>query len=226
LIANATEWTYFSDNLDFIDEMELQAILASYRTSTNQDTIDAGKVPTSRTVGGKSLNIDVILTASDVGAASADQGIPRYTQTKDGTQLDHVCRIQPGTIAYILITARIISTDTGGVYILMVDRHTNNSGIEKYALLGSQGSAGRIGYTLNANGTVDIWHWRTSSTPSYGTWMRPITLTGSITGRDDTIPQPDIANITELTLPIYVPAPPVSSETVTLRCVGGVIQWV
>jgi hypothetical protein len=52
LVAGAEEWTYFSDNLDFIDETELEAALAEKVDSSSTGTIaeDTDKFPASAVI--------------------------------------------------------------------------------------------------------------------------------------------------------------------------------
>lgn len=53
------------------DEISGVVDLSEYRKAADQDTIDAGKVPTSRTINNKVLTEDITLTPADVGAQPA-----------------------------------------------------------------------------------------------------------------------------------------------------------
>ena len=66
LVWGGTDWDEISGIVD----------LSEYRKASAQDTIDAGKVPTSRTVNGKALSDNISLTASDVGALPDSTVIP------------------------------------------------------------------------------------------------------------------------------------------------------
>lgn len=63
------------------DEISGIVDLSEYRKAADQDTIDAGKVPTSRTINNKSLTEDITLTPADVGAQPAGNYV-----TTDTTQ--------------------------------------------------------------------------------------------------------------------------------------------
>lgn len=56
--------------------------LSAYRTSADQDIIDSGKVPTTRTVNGKALSSNVSLNYSDVGAVASNNSITGATKCK------------------------------------------------------------------------------------------------------------------------------------------------
>lgn len=66
VVWNGSDWDDISGIVD----------LSEYRKAAAQDTIDAGKVPTSRTVNGKALSSDVTLTYTDVGALPDSTVIP------------------------------------------------------------------------------------------------------------------------------------------------------
>ena len=82
VVWNGSDWDDISGIVD----------LSAYRTASDQDTIDAGKVPISRTVNGKALSSDISLTASDVGALPDSTVIPTVndatlTIQKNGTSV-------------------------------------------------------------------------------------------------------------------------------------------
>ena len=81
LIAQATQWTYFSDNLDFVDETELNAALASKANLASPTFTGTPRAPTAT----KGTNTTRIATTAFVTGAISTAVPSPLTVAKGGT---------------------------------------------------------------------------------------------------------------------------------------------
>lgn len=100
------EWRNIDGNYTAQEIEEVfEADLAVYRTSADQDTIDEGKVPTTRKVNGKPLSSDITLAPSDLGIGSVFQ-LKGSKQTYDdlpssGNTIGDVWYVVADSVGYI-----------------------------------------------------------------------------------------------------------------------------